>query len=181
VDDVVTALVAIATRGTQPLYNVAGGINVGNAQLFARLGELSGRELRALRADRPTPPPVSRSSGCGRIRLAAAGPDGPLPALVQEARRADLEPRQPATLLDYVCRQLDNLFPDGQLAAGDRRCKARCRPHCSDSAAASTPCAGGRRRRSTTCTRRSTRPSCTSLPTRCGVRDRAAVCNKLFG
>ena len=24
----------------------------------------------------------------------------------------------PATLLDYVCRQLDNLFPDGQLAAG---------------------------------------------------------------
>ena len=24
----------------------------------------------------------------------------------------------PATLLDYVCRQLDNLFPDGQLEAG---------------------------------------------------------------
>jgi UDP-glucose 4-epimerase len=60
VDDVVEALLLIAARGTQPLYNVAGGVNVGNAELFARLGELAGCELRALRTQTlPSPAPVS--------------------------------------------------------------------------------------------------------------------------
>ncbi len=60
VDDVIEALVAIASRGTQPLYNVAGGSNVTNRELFARLGELAGCELRALRNEPvPCPAPVS--------------------------------------------------------------------------------------------------------------------------
>ena len=57
VDDVVEGLLAIAVRGTRPLYNVAGGANVFNRELFARLGELAGCELRALRGD-PVPRPV---------------------------------------------------------------------------------------------------------------------------
>ena len=60
VDDVLEALIAIASRGTRPLYNVAGGVNVANRQLFARLGELAGCELRALRdGPVPCPAPVS--------------------------------------------------------------------------------------------------------------------------
>ena len=60
VDDVLEALVAIAGRGTRPLYNVAGGVNVANGELFARLGELAGCELRALRdAPAPSPAPIS--------------------------------------------------------------------------------------------------------------------------
>lgn len=54
VDDVVEALVAIASRGTRPLYNVAGGVNVSNRELFSRLGALAGCELRA-RRDGPMP------------------------------------------------------------------------------------------------------------------------------
>ena len=46
-DDVLQALVLIATRGTQPLYNVASGRNLSNRELFARLRELSGCELVA--------------------------------------------------------------------------------------------------------------------------------------
>ena len=60
IDDVLDALVAIASRGTRPLYNVAGGINVANRQLFARLGDLAGCELRALRDGLvPSPAPIS--------------------------------------------------------------------------------------------------------------------------
>ncbi|MEO5880981.1 MAG: NAD(P)-dependent oxidoreductase [Caldimonas sp.] len=60
VDDVIEALVAIASSGTRPLYNVASGANVVNRELFARLGELAGCELRALRSDPATSPaPVS--------------------------------------------------------------------------------------------------------------------------
>ena len=60
VDDVTEALLAIATRGMRPLYNVAGGVNVFNRELFARLGELAGCELRALRDGLvPSPAPVS--------------------------------------------------------------------------------------------------------------------------
>ena len=87
VDDVVRALVAIATRGTQVLYNVAGGINVDNAQLFARIGELSGRDLRAQRADRPAPPPVvSIERMRGEFGWQPTALMDRLPALVQEAR-----------------------------------------------------------------------------------------------
>lgn len=87
VDDVVTALVAIATRGTQPLYNVAGGVNVGNAQLFARLGDLSGHELRALRDDRPAPPPtLSIERMRNEFGWRPTALMDRLPTLVQEAR-----------------------------------------------------------------------------------------------
>lgn len=46
-DDVLRALRLIATRGTQPVYNVASGRNLGNRELFARLRELSGCEIVA--------------------------------------------------------------------------------------------------------------------------------------
>ena len=54
VDDAVEALVAIATKGTRPLYNVAAGVDVTNRELFARLAELAGCELRS-RRDGPVP------------------------------------------------------------------------------------------------------------------------------
>jgi len=60
IDDVLDALVAIASRGTRPLYNVAGGINVANRQLFARLGDLAGCEFRGLHGGPvPSPAPIS--------------------------------------------------------------------------------------------------------------------------
>lgn len=46
-DDVLGALVLIATRGTQAVYNVASGRNLSNRELFARLRELSGCEVVA--------------------------------------------------------------------------------------------------------------------------------------
>jgi UDP-glucose 4-epimerase len=56
-DDVLRALVLIATRGTQPLYNVAGGRNLSNRELFARLRELCGCEIVATQRHiaRPVP------------------------------------------------------------------------------------------------------------------------------
>lgn len=56
-DDVLQALVLIATRGTQPLYNVASGRNLSNRVLFSRLRELSGCEIVAgqLQIVRPAP------------------------------------------------------------------------------------------------------------------------------
>ena len=66
VDDVVEALLAIAGRGTRSLYNVAGGVNVGNRELFARLGALAGCELRALRGTAlrcPAPVSIERMRG----------------------------------------------------------------------------------------------------------------------
>lgn len=65
-DDVLRALVLIATRGTQPVYNVAGGRNLANRELFARLRELSGCDIVALRHDIVRPAPridISRLRG----------------------------------------------------------------------------------------------------------------------
>ncbi len=56
-DDVLAALVLIATRGTQPLYNVASGRNLSNRELFARLRELSGCEIVAQRQHMARPSP----------------------------------------------------------------------------------------------------------------------------
>ncbi len=57
IDDVLHALVLIATQGRQPLYNVASGRNLSNRELFARLGELSGCEIVAAQRQivRPAP------------------------------------------------------------------------------------------------------------------------------
>lgn len=57
-DDVLAALVLIATRGTQPLYNVASGRNLSNRELFARLRELSGCEVVAARHQIVRPAPL---------------------------------------------------------------------------------------------------------------------------
>jgi nucleoside-diphosphate-sugar epimerase len=56
-DDVLRALVLIATRGTQPLYNVAGGRNLSNRELFARLRELCGCEIVATQRHIARPAP----------------------------------------------------------------------------------------------------------------------------
>jgi len=56
-DDVLSALLLIATRGTQPLYNVASGRNLSNRELFARLRELSGCEVVAGRHQMARPSP----------------------------------------------------------------------------------------------------------------------------
>jgi UDP-glucose 4-epimerase len=69
VDDVLDALVAIATRGTRPVYNVASGANVTNRELFARLGELAGCELHALR-ERAPPCPATISIARMRAEFA---------------------------------------------------------------------------------------------------------------
>ena len=85
VDDVVAALVAIATRGTRPLYNVASGTNVANRELFARLGELAGCELRAVRAGPvPSPAPVSIERIQGELGWQPRGLLETLPALLGE-------------------------------------------------------------------------------------------------
>ena len=86
VDDVLDALIRIGTAGTEPVYNVAGGVNVGNAELFARIGALAGRELRALRAGAASAAPVlsiermHREFGWRPTPLADR-----LPAMVEEA------------------------------------------------------------------------------------------------
>ena len=56
-DDALRALLLIAAGGTQPLYNVASGVNVSNRELFARLQALSGCEIVAGQHHmvRPTP------------------------------------------------------------------------------------------------------------------------------
>ena len=59
-DDVLDALLLIATHGAQAAYNVASGVNVSNAQLFERLSELTGCDIRATRSQRlPCAAPVS--------------------------------------------------------------------------------------------------------------------------
>jgi UDP-glucose 4-epimerase len=56
-DDVLSALQLIATRGTQSLYNVASGRNLSNHELFARLRELSGCEIVPTRQAMVPPSP----------------------------------------------------------------------------------------------------------------------------
>ena len=56
-DDVLEALLAIGLRGTHPVYNVAGGRNVTNRELFARIRELIGCEVLAERSHIDPPPP----------------------------------------------------------------------------------------------------------------------------
>ncbi len=59
-DDVLDALLHIATHATQAAYNVASGVNVSNVQLFERLSELTGCDIRATRSQRlPCAAPVS--------------------------------------------------------------------------------------------------------------------------
>lgn len=86
VDDAIEALVAIASRGTRPLYNVAGGVNVANGELFARLGALAGCELRALRhGPLPSLAPVSIERMRGEFGWRQRALLDALPALLGEA------------------------------------------------------------------------------------------------
>jgi len=47
VDDVLPILLAVAERGRRPLYNIASGANVSNADLFRLLFRLTGWQLTA--------------------------------------------------------------------------------------------------------------------------------------
>jgi nucleoside-diphosphate-sugar epimerase len=59
-DDVLEALILIATRGQEGIYNVAGGENIGNETLFATLAQASGCQVFALRHDEsPAPSRIS--------------------------------------------------------------------------------------------------------------------------
>jgi hypothetical protein len=71
VDDVARGAGRDRGRGTRPLYNVAGGVNVANRELFARLGELAGCELAPCATDRRPARPGLDCAHPGRVRLAA--------------------------------------------------------------------------------------------------------------
>lgn len=85
-DDVIEALVAIAVRGTQPIYNVASGTNVANGDLFAAVRRETSAHLRGSggRAVSPTPRVVidrmADEFGWQPTQLLAA-----LPALISAA------------------------------------------------------------------------------------------------
>lgn len=48
IDDVIAALLAIAERGQRPIYNVASGVNVTNADLFKLIRRIDGCQLEAI-------------------------------------------------------------------------------------------------------------------------------------
>lgn len=58
VDDVVEALIRIALHGHEPVYNVASGANVSNAELFAYLERRTGCQVRGLLDTLPAPVPA---------------------------------------------------------------------------------------------------------------------------
>lgn len=49
IDDVVSLLVNVARRGRRPIYNLASGVNVANAELFDAVARLTGTRLTATR------------------------------------------------------------------------------------------------------------------------------------
>lgn len=57
VDDVVEALILIATQATQPVYNVASGENTRNDTLFSALTEISGCRIIPMQTTEAAAPP----------------------------------------------------------------------------------------------------------------------------
>lgn len=57
-DDVVDALIRIAVQGREPVYNVASGANVSNAELFDYLGRRWGCVVQPLLHTQPAPTPL---------------------------------------------------------------------------------------------------------------------------
>jgi nucleoside-diphosphate-sugar epimerase len=55
IDDVLTAMVAIAVQGSQPVYNVASGSNLSNRELAKLIQDFSGRKIHFLK-DTPASP-----------------------------------------------------------------------------------------------------------------------------
>jgi nucleoside-diphosphate-sugar epimerase len=90
-DDVIAALLAIAERGRRPIYNVASGSNMTNADLFKLIRRIDGCQLEA------TLPPAGRSD----------------PVIDIAALKADFG-LQPRTLETY----LPTLLGRGTKAAG---------------------------------------------------------------
>ena len=56
-DDVIDALILIATRGTDFIYNVASGENISNELLFSTLSKISGCTIHTLSKDLPASTP----------------------------------------------------------------------------------------------------------------------------
>ena len=58
IDDVCAALTAILADGNQPIYNVASGQNVSNADLFAAIAHHTGTEIRAAKPTQGAKAPI---------------------------------------------------------------------------------------------------------------------------
>lgn len=93
VEDVASALVAIATTGRSRLYNVAGGQSVTNAAIIDRLRELTGCRIEVER-DAPTIklPAISIARLQNEFRYRPAGLLDRLPQLIETFRK-ELAPR----------------------------------------------------------------------------------------
>ncbi len=84
IDDVVSALIALAMSDEFAICNVAGGRNVGNAELFERLGAASGCELTA-----------------------AHEREAPALPRISVARMAEAFGWHPSDTMDQVCRIIE--------------------------------------------------------------------------
>jgi nucleoside-diphosphate-sugar epimerase len=58
IEDVCSALVDIARRGRRPLYNLASGVNIANAELFGAVERLTGVRLTASKAPAGVTAPI---------------------------------------------------------------------------------------------------------------------------
>ncbi len=88
VDDVCEALLAIATHGRAPIYNVASGMNLANHELFRLVEDATGCSITA----RPTcgpgqaSPPVDVSAMRDELSLVPRTPAEAIPEIVKRAR-----------------------------------------------------------------------------------------------
>lgn len=87
VDDVVSMVLRVAMDGTQPMYNVASGINVTHLLLAERLAELTGCRF-AVEECAPTlsPPPISIARVQEEFDFQPASVLADLPGLVESYR-----------------------------------------------------------------------------------------------
>ncbi|WP_138514086.1 NAD-dependent epimerase/dehydratase family protein [Rhodoferax bucti] len=73
-DDVVDALIRIAVQGRAPVYNVAYGVNVSNAELFDYLKQRWGCAVQPLLDTRPAPTPrISTERMCTELQWQPRG------------------------------------------------------------------------------------------------------------
>lgn len=89
VDDVVNALVQIATRGREPIYNVASGVNVSHRELAEKLRALTGCEV-VFEANAPVAkfPPINVERLQSEFPFVPCSVLDDLPQLVESYKRA---------------------------------------------------------------------------------------------
>jgi len=87
-DDVCAVLPELGRRGTRPVYNVASGVNLTNAELFDLLEEHAGCRVRASRpATGRVLPAVSIAALVEDLGVRPAPPQARLPAIIRGLRR----------------------------------------------------------------------------------------------